>query len=218
MNRVVICMSGGFDSSVLGGLSRGAVDLFPIFFEYAQPSLSEERASLLDFCSAMDLRDPMIVQLPPLQANDKSLSLPYYPFRNLLFATHAAVYAQHLGASEVWLGFIADANATAFPDSTDLLCTQVNILLESVYGSKATVTVRSPNSTMRKRDLVMRAYENNLPTDITYSCYRPNGRCRSCGACKAVISAFASAATGLSESKRHELDMLNPYAVANVGQ
>lgn len=207
---VIVCMSGGFDSSILAASHRQRSDIWPLFFDYGQPSRLDEQRAVQSVVEVLGLRPLEVRHLPPIPWTG-SPSLPYYPYRNLAFALSALSYAEARAASEVWFGFVADTDPAIFPDATSHFCSTFNAFLQNSYAHRCGVRIDAPLAGRYKRDLVITAVECAFDATITYSCYRSGGRCGGCNACTAILSAFADALVAHPE-REDRIRAINPYS------
>jgi 7-cyano-7-deazaguanine synthase len=127
----------------------------------------------------------------PAAREDRQLAT-VVPFRNLLFATLAAAWAETLGLAAVYLAPVKDDYRSyrdcrrPFYDS-----------LEQTLGLGATregvFVVRTPFVDQWKTEVVALGLELGVPYELTHTCYE--GRrpaCGQCDACAERLAAFAA--------------------------
>ena len=81
MNKLVLCLSGGLDSSVTAALLRNDFDLYPLFFDYDQVALKAEHRAVLEVSAALHLREPEIARVScwPYTRTEESALSPFLP-------------------------------------------------------------------------------------------------------------------------------------------
>lgn len=114
----------------------------------------------------------------------------YVPFRNGVFLSIAAAYAQSMGASEVWYGAHADdAAGNAYPDCTGEFISHMSKAIYSGTGSA--VKLIAPLAEWNKARVVQEGLKLNAPYHLTWSCYEGSNRpCGKCATCKDRAKAF----------------------------
>src|SRR5688500_555795 len=133
--KIVICLSGGFDSSILAAMSHDRYEMHPLYFDYAQAPCKEELSAAHAVCQALELPAPVVMRLRELSASRED-HYAYYPYRNLMFGVHAAAFAIKMKATAVWFGFVADTDPTRYPDATQEFCDQANRLMRTIYANQ----------------------------------------------------------------------------------
>lgn len=137
----------------------------------------------------------------PAAREDRQLST-VVPFRNLLFATLAAAWAETLGLAQVYLAPVKDDYRSyrdcrrPFYDS-----------LEETLGLGATreqgFVIHTPFVHKWKTEVVALGLELGVPYELTHTCYegkRP--ACGQCDACAERLAAFA--ANGVADPLEYE--------------
>lgn len=222
MMRRVICLSGGLDSSITSAMLSHNSILFPLFFDYNQPSKKEELNAAKQVVDLLDIQPLTILKIPDLilhfKSNEnKSVASSYYiPHRNLIFATLAQNFASSVGAAYITFGFVADTDPNIFPDATNGFADSLNQCLQNIYKHAGDMAfIEAPNARKYKRDLIRYAAHIKFPCQITYSCYFGGNRCGECPACVAVKSAFLEAQDGQPNKIVSILENMNPYLHMN---
>ena len=124
MNSCILFLSGGLDSVVaLKLLLDSGYMVYPVFIDYGQKALKNERKAVDFFCQYYNLPPLKVISAheydsflghPHLGNLSKdSTSAPfatqsqnYLPFRNLLFSCIGGILASQIGVHEIAFGFI----------------------------------------------------------------------------------------------------------------
>ena len=129
----------------------------------------------------------------------------YVPFRNGLFLSIAAAYADSLFPGEdvkVFYGAHADdaagqAYADCSPEFADAMDSAISI---GTYGK---IHVERPLISMTKADVVKKGIELDVPFQLTWSCYHGHEKaCGKCGTCLDRLAAFES--NGIADPIEYE--------------
>lgn len=117
----------------------------------------------------------------------------YVPFRNGLFLSIAAAYADALFPGEevkIYYGAHADdaagqAYADCSPEFADAMNKAINI---GTYGK---ISIERPLINMNKAEVVKTGLALNVPYELTWSCYEGKEKaCGTCGTCIDRLNAF----------------------------
>ena len=129
----------------------------------------------------------------------------YVPFRNGLFLSIAAAYADSLFPGEeveIFYGAHADdaagqAYADCSPEFADAMNKAINI---GTYGK---ININRPLINMNKAEVVKTGLALKVPYELTWSCYEGHDKaCGKCGTCIDRIKAFE--ANGLKDPIEYE--------------
>lgn len=210
LERVVLCLSGGLDSSILAASFRSQAEIVPLFFDYGQSPLLEERRAARAVASTLGLEPPIELSLPNIPRLS-GLGESFFACRNLIFAAHASAIASSIGSARVLLGFVADTDPTLYPDATPGFCKKATELIHLTLGSAGNVGIYAPFANVHKAELVVEAMTMGFDTRVTYSCYHAGGRCGECSSCRAAINAFDRAASIAPTRLRPQVLNANPY-------
>lgn len=117
----------------------------------------------------------------------------YVPFRNGLFLSIAAAYADSLfpgQPAEVWYGAHSDdAAGSAYADCSEEFADAMDKAIN--IGTYGNIHVVRPLIYMNKAQVVAEGLKLNVPYHLTWSCYHGRDRaCTVCGTCQDRILAF----------------------------
>ncbi len=190
MEKIVLLLSGGLDSSLLLSiLSKQDLQVLPLFIDYGQRNRNQElRAatymSKLFNCNLHKYKVGLIFENSLLIKGSSSQS-PFLPHRNLLFLVLGAVYAFNNKCNAVAIGLIGGSN---YPDSNSMFVQQASKSIAESIGKE--VIVHAPFIDLTKSDIAYLAHLVKLPIEKTYSCYM--GEPKHCQECSACIQRFDS--------------------------
>ena len=214
MNRAVVALSGGLDSTVCLADAVDACDeVIALSVDYGQRHTIElDRARAiaayygvehivqrldLSVWGGSALTDASIdVPTAAEGADSPPIPITYVPGRNLIFLSLAVALAEARGAAAVSIGVNA-LDYSGYPDCRPEFIdsfrrTAALALRTGVEG--APVDVITPLIDMTKADIVRRGVALGAPLALTWSCYRGDDRpCGDCDACVLRAKGFAEA-------------------------
>lgn len=194
MIKSIILLSGGLDSLVSLGLKKEELNIeLALTFDYGQKSAQDEilasekickyygiehKVIKLDFLK--DITNTSLVsdkELPKgIQTDSQSV---WVPNRNGLFLNIAGCYADSFGYDFILLGANKE-EAETFSDNTLEFVEKINAEFE--YSTKVHPKIIAPLINYVKNDIVKLALLNNIPLELTMSCYK--GGEKHCGVCE----------------------------------
>ena len=198
-NKSIILLSGGLDSLVSLGLKKEELNVeLAITFNYGQKSVEKEIKASEKICQFYGIKHEVInldwlkritkttlvsdQNVPTgkdLENPQNSAKSVWVPNRNGLFLNIAGSYADSFGYNYILIGANKE-EAQTFPDNTQNFINSVNE--EFQYSTMAKPKVIAPLINYNKNDIVMLALKNNIPLELTMSCY--NGGDKHCGICE----------------------------------
>jgi 7-cyano-7-deazaguanine synthase len=189
-SKCVLLLSGGLDSgSLLFWAKNQKFDVLPLFVNYGQTSFPGEFSSvqyLLKKAGSQPVSPiniPEIYKLADNNPNETSGGLSiyqYYPSRNLLLLTLAAMFAYKNDISLILIGLISDT-INILPDCSPEFINQVQKILQIEYPK---IIISAPYISRSKIDIVEEAIEFGLEPGNTFCCNRlADHHCWSCPSC-----------------------------------
>lgn len=210
MTKSIILLSGGLDSLVSLGLKKDELNItLALTFDYGQKSLDKEIKASSKICEFYNI-EHKIIKLDWLkeitqtslvsdndvptgsQLEDSVLSAKsvWVPNRNGLFLNVAGCFADSYGYDYILIGANKE-EAQTFSDNTQQFIDSVSKEFE--FSTSNSPKVIAPLINYNKNDIVMLALKNNLPLELTMSCYqggeRHCGICESCSRLKKALEA-----------------------------
>lgn len=205
--KSVVLLSGGLDSFVSLALSKEEYNIeLALTFDYGQKSVLQEIAASKKICEYYKIEHKVIKldwlkeitqtalvsdkEVPLTTLNDlssdefvnKSAVSVWVPNRNGAFLNIAASYADSYDYDYIIFGANKE-EGTTFPDNTQEFIDRINAAFE--YSTQKKPKAIAPLINMEKSDIVKSAAENNVPLELTRSCYSLQDR--HCGVCESCV-------------------------------
>ena len=190
----LLLASGGMDSTVLAyKLANEHKNIVILFIDYGQHCKETEYKALLEVVPFIFKDNIRIIKVGDVYRESKSRMIIeanlwkdtvvaddlYLPYRNILFISLAAAYAQSIGIKDVYTAFINSNHAKEIDCSMEFF-TRLETLLES-YGS---VKINMPYREFSKIEVARLGMKLGVPIASTYSCQvnsqNPCGACPNC--------------------------------------
>lgn len=214
MEKAVVILSGGLDSTTCMGLAQAAgYEVYPLTFDYGQRH-DIELACARKVAAHYKVKSHPVVKLDFLRQiggsalTDENIDVPhtgvatdeipitYVPGRNLLFLSMAASYAEVIGAKAIYIGVNA-LDYSGYPDCRPEFIDQVQKTL--AVGTKAGVEgepirIETPLLHWTKAEIIQRGMAIDVPYELTTSCYEGKAEaCGECDSCRLRLKGFAEA-------------------------
>ena len=193
-NSAVLLASGGMDSTTLAyWLSANGVKVTPLFINYGQhcvdteytramellPPEMLERLQVIDVSLIYRASESRLIREANLWRDDVVSEDLYLPYRNSLFLTIGAAFAQARAINHLYAGFINSNHAIEI-DCSAAFFDQLSTMLAG-YGS---VQLHIPFRDYTKTDVANLGIKLHVPVAKTYSCQVssvvPCGACPNC--------------------------------------
>ncbi len=200
MNRAVVLLSGGVDSStVLAIAASEGREIYALSFDYLQRHRVELEYARMT-AGAMKTRRHLIVSFDLREIGGSALTsdievpkrmdegrpcpqgeipVTYVPARNTIFLSFGLAWAEVLGAAEIYIG----ANAidySGYPDCRPEYLRAFENMAN--LGTKASVegsikfSIKAPLISMKKSDIIRKGSELGVDYSLAWSCYDPQPR------------------------------------------
>ncbi len=185
MEKIVLLLSGGLDSSVLLSILKSKkMDVLPIYIDYGQRNIIEEFKAAKYISEYYDCKLAKI-KVGPLFKNSLLIEKDcdhsaFLPHRNLLFLVLGAIFAYNSKSNTIAIALHAGSN---YPDSSQDFIERAEKSITCSVGKE--VIVYAPFIEITKYDVAYLAHLMKVPIEKTYSCYR--GEIDHCGQCSACI-------------------------------
>lgn len=194
MSKVVLCFSGGMDSTVLLYKACFQFDeVYCLTFDYGQRHKLE--LDCIDYqikAVQNSIRTKVTKKLidvsyirdiaPVSSLTNDSINTPdiremagdaqpasYVPYRNLMFASIACSYAESVDAEAVWLGCAQADSLAGYWDGSVEFLQSINDLIS--LNRKSKIVVSAPLINMSKKEIILYGIERNINFYKTYTCY-----------------------------------------------
>jgi 7-cyano-7-deazaguanine synthase len=194
MNRVIVPVSGGMDSTVLLHWACTQFDVVhALSFDYAQRHRRELACAeqQVQICSAKyaatvthkTIDISFIRDIAPTSSlTNDDIATPdvrvirgeaqpksYVPNRNMMMLSIATAYAEAQGASTVWHGAAQADSLAGYFDGDTTFVEAMNAV--NALNREHRVTIEAPLINMNKADIVRKGVELGVDFTKTYTCY-----------------------------------------------
>jgi 7-cyano-7-deazaguanine synthase len=171
---------------------------FAITIDYGQLPASAEVSAAASVCAVLGIEHHVLqIDCRPLGSGDMAGCAPnphapgsdWWPYRNQMLVTFAAMRAIHLGANELMLGTVASDGSHR--DGTARFVAQMSALLSMQEGG---MTLAAPAIRMSTVDLILRSGIPQSQLAWAHSCHKANvpcGNCRGCNKYSHTLEALA---------------------------
>lgn len=189
--KSILLLSGGLDSGALlfWALHKG-IEVLPLFVNYGQATFPGEWQSVKFLINSTRQSSIKPLNIPKIATLGAGTLVPgseeclpsdqYFPSRNLMLITIAAMYAYQKKASSILIGLIADT-ANSLPDCSPIFLENAENVLRLEYPD---LQVKAPFITRSKVDIVREAIAYGFIPENTFCCNRlPEHHCWSCPSC-----------------------------------
>jgi len=199
--RAIVLHSGGIDSTVAAAVARdGGYELNLLHFDYGQRTEHRERTSFAAIARAFDAKGREIADVQFLQMvghsslTDYKMPVPegtsggipttYVPFRNGIFLSLAAAWAEALKAEAIFVG-VMEEDGPGYPDTTEDFVNKMQQAIDSGTKPESKIEIKAPLVHMSKTEVVKLGAKLLVPFGMTWSCYQDQDI--ACGVCQSCI-------------------------------
>lgn len=213
MEKAIVLLSGGMDSLVCAGEAfskNHQVSL--LHMNYGQKTSARERKSFDDIADFYNVsaKDRKVIDMTFLKQiggsslTDESIAVKtyqgdsnvipdsYVPFRNSIILSLAVSWAEVVGATKLYIGANHE-DSPGYPDCRPSYYEAYNKVIKE--GTKAgNIEILTPVISMKKRDIVLRGVELQVPFHLSWSCYKSSEKaCGTCDSCALRLRGFKEA-------------------------
>jgi len=200
----VVSISGGLDSCVTAAIAKAeGFELALLHADYGQRTEARERRAfeaIADFYAVPAARR-LVIGFDNLRRiggsalTDSSIALPegdlertgipasYVPFRNAHLLSTATSWAEVLGASTIFVGFVEE-DSSGYPDCRESFLKSFEQTANLGTKPETRLAFHAPLIHLKKSQIVRRGLELGAPLHLSWSCYQSEdqacGRCDSC--------------------------------------
>lgn len=206
--KAVILLSGGLDSTTVLAIAQAQGYLCHcLSFAYGQRQQIEltmaretaARAGAVHLVLNLDLAkiggsalttDQTVPKHRSLAEMGEKIPATYVPGRNIIFLSHAAAWAEVLGAFDIFIGVNA-LDYSGYPDCRPEFINAFETMLN--LGTKAGTeggrpfTIHAPLLHLNKGEIIRQGLALGIDYGQTHSCYDPGAEGQACGACDACL-------------------------------
>lgn len=206
----VVLLSGGMDSVVTACVARKeyGYDLAFLHFKYGQ---RVERAELERFWKLVEWFKPrkhLVIDLSMFKLiggsslvdlsldvfsqseSGDGIPLTYVPFRNGIFLSIAASWAEVIGAEVIFIG-ASQVDFAGYPDCRREFLKAMELAVNEGTKPEFKVQIVAPLLDMSKGEIVRKGIELGAPFHLTWSCYVDSEvACGVCESCRLRLKGF----------------------------
>lgn len=210
-NLAVVLASGGMDSCVTAAMARETHRLAMLHVNYHQRTAARERQAFeaiaahlgaefrwvttldhLKDIGGSSLTDPAI-DVAPANLHSREIPSSYVPFRNAHLLSIATSWAEVLGASEIFIGAVAE-DSSGYPDCRREFYDAFEKAIEWGTRPETRIRILTPVIAMKKAEIVKTGMELKAPLHLTWSCYQNSEEaCGECDSCALRLRGFQQA-------------------------
>ena len=208
IKKAVCVMSGGMDSTLSAYMMQEeGYEIIAVHFNYAQRTTVKELACFHDISKALTVKEEYVLdldffeQLGASALTDKNIEVPitgveegvpvtYVPFRNGIFLSMAAAIAEKEGAQVISIG-VVEEDSSGYPDCRESYIQSMQKAINLGTKDATQIEIKMPLVHLQKSQIVKKSLQLGVPLDLTWSCYKNNGKaCGVCDSCRFRLNGF----------------------------
>jgi 7-cyano-7-deazaguanine synthase len=208
----VVLLSGGMDSAVCAAIARrDGYEIAALHLNYGQRTETRELRSYEYLVRHFSAKRQLMVDVGHLaniggsSLTDESIAVEeadttrndvpssYVPFRNGNILAIAASWAEVIGAEAIYIGAM-QLDSSGYPDCRQEFFDTFQRAIDLGTRPETNIKIIAPIINYTKRDIVERGTELGVPFELTWSCYKNEGRaCGVCDSCALRLRGFRRA-------------------------
>jgi 7-cyano-7-deazaguanine synthase len=210
-SKAVVLLSGGMDSLVTAAIA--SLNHTPAFLHvrYGQKTHFREFQAFNDIAGHYNVRERLVCNIDSLNQiggsslTDDSIEISaadpdsgiiptsYVPFRNAHMLCIAVSWAEVIGAQHIYIGAVEE-DSSGYPDCRRFFFDAFEKAIETGTKPETDIKIVTPVINLRKKDIVLKGLELNVPFELSWSCYRNSDKaCGRCDSCALRLRAFNEA-------------------------
>ncbi|QDP57874.1 MAG: putative 7-cyano-7-deazaguanine synthase [Prokaryotic dsDNA virus sp.] len=207
MEKAVVILSGGMDSTTLLYQINKTHDTYAISFDYNQKHKKELEAAKAT-CEQLGIKHKVLdvsllnevapsaltrddIDVPEGHYEQDNMKQTVVPNRNMVFVSLATSYAISIGAKQLFYGAHAGDHAI-YPDCRKEFVDELRNAVKLCDWSE--VELSAPFVDIDKGDIAIKGKELEVDYSLTWTCYKGQDKpCGKCGACVERAEAFEKA-------------------------
>lgn len=206
---VVVLLSSGMDSTVCASIASQKYRLAFLHFQYGQKAQKKELECFYKLVEFFKPEKFHIVSLSFFKTfggsslTSDELEIPeqtvegipstYVPFRNGIFLSIAAAWAEVIGAKKIFIG-VNEIDFSGYPDCKEEFIKVLNQAINIGTKPETQIKIETPVIKLSKKEIVKLGIKLGTPFHLTWSCYKGNEKaCGKCESCKLRLKAFKEA-------------------------
>ncbi|MGC8871301.1 MAG: 7-cyano-7-deazaguanine synthase QueC [Caldimicrobium sp.] len=205
----VVLLSSGMDSAVCASVAREQYRLAFLHVQYGQKSAAKELKHFQKLCEFFRPEKILIAEAPFLKKiggssltvedlpipEDEEGGIPstYVPFRNGIFLSIAASWAEVISAKKIFIG-VNQVDFSGYPDCRASFIEAFNQAIKEGTKLETQIEIEAPLLNLSKKEIVLLGVKLGTPFELTWSCYKDTEvACGRCASCKLRLKAFREA-------------------------
>jgi 7-cyano-7-deazaguanine synthase len=202
------------DSCVTAAIAKAqGYELAVLHADYGQRTQARERQAFRDIADFYEVRADrrLVIAFDTLKAiggsalTDASIALPegdperigvpvsYVPFRNAHLLATCVSWAEVLGATAIFVGFVEE-DSSGYPDCRETFLKSFEQTANLGTKPETKLTFQAPLIHLRKSEIVQKGLELGAPLHLSWSCYQGEDRaCGHCDSCHLRLRGFKEA-------------------------
>lgn len=208
----VVLLSSGMDSAVCASIAKENYRLAFLHVQYGQKSAAKELECFQKLCDFFNPEKVLIAEASffkaiggsslisedlPIQEEEeeKEGEIPstYVPFRNGIFLSIAAAWAEAIGAKKIFIG-VNQVDFSGYPDCRDSFIKAFNQAIKEGTKPETQIEIEAPLLYLSKKEIVFLGVKLGTPFELTWSCYKNTEiACGRCASCRFRLKAFKEA-------------------------
>lgn len=217
MKKAVCVISGGMDSATCAYIAKArGYEIYALHFDYNQRTMRKERECFERICADLGVKNSLIINadfIAQMGANaltDPNIAIPkdsilapfshtkpinppvtYVPFRNGIFLSIAAAYAEIHSCEAIFIG-VVEEDSSGYPDCCENFIKSMQNTIN--LGRAKHAEILTPLIHLSKGEIVKKAIEVGAKLEFTWSCYENEVKaCGKCDSCKLRLKGFKEA-------------------------
>jgi 7-cyano-7-deazaguanine synthase len=212
----VISLSGGLDSCVTAAIAKAeGYELALLHADYGQLTERREHQAFQEIADFYEVPESHRLRIPFANLRliggsaltDPSLALPegdlerrgvpvsYVPFRNAHLLATAVSWAEVIGASRIYVGFVEE-DSSGYPDCREVFLQAFERAANLGTKPETQLELLAPLIHLQKSDIVKQGMALGAPLHLTWSCYQGDEKaCGRCDSCLLRLRGFMAAGT-----------------------
>ncbi|PMP64336.1 MAG: 7-cyano-7-deazaguanine synthase QueC [Caldimicrobium thiodismutans] len=205
----VVLLSSGMDSAVCASVAKEQYRLAFLHVQYGQKSAAKELKHFQKLCEFFRPEKILIAEAPFLKKiggssltvedlpipEDEEGGIPstYVPFRNGIFLSIAASWAEVISAKKIFIG-VNQVDFSGYPDCRASFIEAFNQAIKEGTKPETQIEIEAPLLNLSKKEIVLLGVKLGTPFELTWSCYKDTEvACGRCASCKLRLKAFREA-------------------------
>jgi len=212
----VVSLSGGLDSCVAAAIAKAeGCELALLHADYGQLTEAREQRAFreiaefygvlpgrrlvipfanLRLIGGSALTDPSIA-LPEGDLERQGVPVSYVPFRNAHLLATAVSWAEVIGATRIFVGFVEE-DSSGYPDCREVFLQAFERTANLGTKPGTVLRLEAPLIHLKKSAIVERGLALGAPLHLTWSCYQGEDEaCGRCDSCLLRLRGFQEAGT-----------------------